>query len=154
MSCRKRSIAIGWHQQNWKMNFVACRQERKEEGATPSKSMNAALKRWRSSFSPWERRRRSTGSKFSAKNYSEDFRPQPLLRKCQEGREEIEEEQEQRKASQQMGPPAPGGCNEGLPAGLVFDPALFRGADGEIGGAGNFNAPYDRTRLLPPGWME
>ena len=30
----------------------------------------------------------------------------------EEGREETEE-QEQRKASQQMGPPAPGGCNEG-----------------------------------------
>ena len=46
------------------------------------------------------------------------------------------------------GSPAPGGCNEGLPASPVFDPARFRGENVESGGAGNFKAPYDRKRSL------
>ena len=52
----------------------------------------------------------------------------------EEGREESDEGQEQRKASRQVGPPA------------RF--ARFRGATGECGGSGNFNAPYDRKRSL------
>ena len=47
ISCRERSIAIGWQRQNWKRNFGACRQGRKEEAATPPNSLTAALMRWR-----------------------------------------------------------------------------------------------------------
>ena len=53
---------------------------------------------------------------------------------------EFEEEQEQRAASCQMGPPAPGGRNQGFPAGSVFDPARYQNAIGESGG-GNLNSP-------------
>ena len=66
----------------------------------------------------------------------------------EEGREENKEEREQRKASQQMGPPASGRYNEVLPASPVVDPAWLRGASGECRGAGNLNAPYDRKRSL------
>ena len=34
-----------------------------------------------------------------------------------------------------MGPPAPGGRNEGFPAGSAFDPARFQGENGESGEA-------------------
>ena len=62
------------------------------------------------------------------------------------------EEQAQRAASRQsqMGPPAPGGRNEGFPAGSVFDPTRFQDANGEGSEAGNYNSPYNRDRSLFP----
>ena len=66
-----------FHQRSKKVgtSSEACRQERKEEASTPPKSMNAALIRWRSSFSLWERRMRSICSKFCSKKSFEDLRP-------------------------------------------------------------------------------
>ena len=49
-----------------------------------------------------------------------------------------------------MSPPAPGGRNEGFPAGSVFDPTRFQDANGERGGGGNYNSPYNRDRSLFP----
>ena len=122
-SCRVSHLAIGWQQNIWKKNFGSCRQRRKEEVVMLPKPMTAALIRWRSSSSLWERRMRGNGSQFCRKNI------------------------EKIRGPRQMGPPAPGGRNEGFPVGTVFDPR-FPGANGESGGAGNFNSPYNRSRSL------
>ena len=54
-----------------------------------------------------------------------------------------------RGASEKSSPPAPGGRNEGFPAGSVFDLARFQFANGASGGAGNSNpprtGPYNRV---------
>ena len=44
------------------------------------------------------------------------------------GGEEVEQERAQTAASGQMGPPAPGGRNEGFLAGFIFDPARYHDA--------------------------
>ena len=73
--CRTRSVRIGWQKQNWKHNFGASRQERKEEAAMPRKSSLIAFwTRWWSSFSLWGRSRRSPGSKLGAEGPSKGWR--------------------------------------------------------------------------------
>ena len=55
---------------------------------------------------------------------------------------EDEEEQAQRAASRQVGPPAPGGRDEGFPAGSVFDPSRYQDANGDSSGGGrDFYSP-------------
>ena len=56
------------------------------------------------------------------------------------GGDEYEEEQEQRAASRQMGQLAPGGRNQGFPAGSVFDHVRYQNANGESCG-GDLNSP-------------
>ena len=137
--------------ENWKRNFEVCKQGRKDEAATPPKSLIAALTQWQSSF--------CTVGVEKAKCQFDLLREKILKRfeTCtplaqmpgeEQRREENEEEQEQRKASQQMGPPAPGGAMKAFQRCPVFDPARFRGASGECGGSGNLDAPGFRKRSL------
>ena len=115
----------------------------------PRKPMTAASMRLRSSSSLWERRVRVSNSKLCRRNYSVDSRAQPHLHKCQE---EKKEEESWNRGKRKEKPVARAiwvhGRNEGFPAGSVFDPARFQGANGESGGAGNFKSSHNRGRYL------
>ena len=129
-----------WQKQNWKRNFKDYRQERPKPLIVALETVMEQI------FAMGVDQVRPRFEAMCQMFFKRFGTLTPLVH--MEGRMESEEEQEQRKVSQQMVVPASGGYNEGLPARLVeLDPARFRGANGESGGAGNFGAPNDRKKV-------
>ena len=116
----------------WRQSFRDCKLEKKEEVGVHRRQVMAA---WR-----------PCGSIFIAlgANGIENFvykgskgKWERCKGRCQEEKEEEGDEQEQGRISQQLVLPAPGGINEGTPAGsLKLDLPRVWSAPGECGGAG------------------
>ena len=116
---RIRSTKTGWQMRGWRQSFRDCKLEKKEEVAMHRRQVMAAWGPCGSNSSPWEQMELRP---FVQRLQREMGAAQGQMPGREEGRRNSDHEQEQRRTSQQLGLPTPGGINQGAPAsGLELD---------------------------------